>query len=57
MIFWHGSHKGPKATVNCANSQLTLDDTAERKSACVEHAYMVECVKAEKQAGMGKDDT
>lgn len=54
VFFWHSSPKGPKARVNGVNSQLTLDDIAERKSACVEHAYMVECVKAEKQAGMGE---
>lgn len=54
VIFWQSSHKGPKATVNCVNSQLTLGDIAEWRSACVECAYMVECVEAEKQAGIEK---
>lgn len=35
-------------------SIYAMGGIAERKNACVEHAYMVECVKAEKQAGMGK---
>lgn len=40
--------KGQRATVNSTNSQFTLHDIAERKSAWVEHAYMVDNVKAEK---------
>lgn len=47
MIFWPGAYTGPKATVNCANSQVALDDTAERRSVHVKHAYVMECVEAE----------
>lgn len=48
MIFWPGAaYTGPKATVNCVNSQVALDDTAERKTVHVKQAYVMECVEAE----------
>lgn len=46
-FFWPGSYTGPKATVNCINSQVALDDTAERKNIHIKHAYVVESVEAE----------
>lgn len=48
MIFWPGAaYTGPKATVNYVNSQVALDDTAERKTVHVKQAYVMECVEAE----------
>lgn len=48
MIFWpDAAYTGPKATVNCVNSQVALDDTAERKTVHVKQAYVMECVEAE----------
>lgn len=46
-FFWPGSYTGPKVTVNCVNSQVALDDTAERKSVHIKRAYVVGCVEAE----------
>lgn len=47
--FWPGSYTGAKARVNCVNSQVALDDTAERKSVHVKHAHVVDCVEAERE--------